>query len=255
MDDNLLLRLATEAGKIMIASGAETHRAEDTMARILSVGGYHMPEVFVVSGSIVAGIQNEAGDSLTRINRVSRRGLNLEKIMLVNAMSRKFVEEKIDINEAFAEVNRIKSLKSYPDRLTLPAYALASACFSILYSGGFKNFPAAFLIGFVSGFAIKTLGRNKVARFIISFVGAALLTALSIFFTSLNFGFNQDILITSSLMLFVPGVAVTNALRDIMSGDYLSGSSRFMEAGLTAIALAGGVGITLQLKTMLGGVL
>ena len=38
-DDTKLLNLALDAGEIMLTSGAETYRVQDTMLRILSVSG------------------------------------------------------------------------------------------------------------------------------------------------------------------------------------------------------------------------
>ncbi len=51
-------------------------------------------------------------------------------------------------------------------------------------------------------------------------------------------------------MILTPGVAITNSLRDIMSGDYISGMARMLEALLTATFIAAGVGI---MMVILGG--
>ena len=56
-------------------------------------------------------------------------------------------------------------------------------------------------------------------------------------------------------MPLVPGVAITNAIRDIMAGDFLSGTARVVEAVLIAVAIASGVGPVLRIATiMLGGI-
>ena len=62
---------------------------------------------------------------------------------------------------------------------------------------------------------------------------------------------NMDIVIVSSIMPIVPGVAITNAIRDILQGDYLSGCARTLEAFLKAASIALGAGIGMAL----GGVL
>ena len=41
-------------------------------------------------------------------------------------------------------------------------------------------------------------------------------------------------------MLLIPGVALTNSIRDIISGDIVSGMLRFIEAMVTALAIAAG---------------
>ena len=55
-------------------------------------------------------------------------------------------------------------------------------------------------------------------------------------------------------MLFVPGAAITNALRDFLTGDMLSGVARLTEAFAIAIALALGAGLVLKLWLYIGGI-
>ena len=40
---------------------------------------------------------------------------------------------------------------------------------------------------------------------------------------------NMDTVIISAIMPLVPGVAITNAIRDTLQGDYLSGGARVLE--------------------------
>lgn len=61
--------------------------------------------------------------------------------------------------------------------------------------------------------------------------------------------------IVGSIMPLLPGVALTNGIRDFISGDLISGVSRVSEALLTAIAIAVGIGSALKLLIMLGGVI
>ena len=54
-------------------------------------------------------------------------------------------------------------------------------------------------------------------------------------------------------MLFVPGLAITNAIRDTIAGDLVSGLTRAAEAFFVAISIAVGTGIVLSLWIALGG--
>ena len=58
---------------------------------------------------------------------------------------------------------------------------------------------------------------------------------------------NMDVVIISSIMPLVPGVAITNAVRDTLQGDYLSGMARILEVFLKAAAIALGVGVGIAL--------
>ena len=57
----------------------------------------------------------------------------------------------------------------------------------------------------------------------------------------------MDLIIIGTFMLQVPGVLMTNGVRDILSGDYIAGFLSLMEAGMVAIAMAIGAAFGLSL--------
>lgn len=59
---------------------------------------------------------------------------------------------------------------------------------------------------------------------------------------------SPDIVVVGGVMPLVPGVAITNAIRDVIAGDLLSGLSRGLEAALTAVAVSMGVVIILAVS-------
>ncbi|MPN46200.1 hypothetical protein SDC9_193783 [bioreactor metagenome] len=53
----------------------------------------------------------------------------------------------------------------------------------------------------------------------------------------------------------MPGVALTNFMRDIIAGDLIAGLTKLVEALLTATGIALGTGVALSLGRALMGVL
>ena len=62
MDYKLLMNTAVLAGEIMLKSGAETYRVEDTMNHILHLASLHSAESFVVSTDIINCLSFNAMD-------------------------------------------------------------------------------------------------------------------------------------------------------------------------------------------------
>ena len=58
---------------------------------------------------------------------------------------------------------------------------------------------------------------------------------------------NQTAIITGAIMPLLPGLAITNAIRDTVNGDLVSGVARTAEALLKAVAIAAGVGVVIAL--------
>ena len=58
----------------------------------------------------------------------------------------------------------------------------------------------------------------------------------------------QEPLITGGIMPLLPGLALTNAVRDTIRGDLISGLGRGAEALISAVMLSAGVAIALLLR-------
>ena len=95
---------------------------------------------------------------------------------------------------------------------------------------------------------MERLNINGIVRTLLS---SMLLASIAIISYKLHLISNLQATITGTLMILVPGIAITNSLRDIIGGDYVSGLSRMIEALLIAASIAIGVGIMMML---LGGV-
>ena len=80
MDYKLLLDTAVFAGEVLMKSGAETYRVEDTMYRILKKSELKTVEVLVMMTGFVATLDDPSIDSLTVVRRITSRGTNLDRI-------------------------------------------------------------------------------------------------------------------------------------------------------------------------------
>ena len=63
----------------------------------------------------------------------------------------------------------------------------------------------------------------------------------------------MDKIIIGSIIRLVPGVALTNSIRDFFHGDYLSGAIRMLDAFLIGGCIAVGVGFVVRGLSMLTG--
>ena len=91
------------AGKIMLQSGAETYRVEDTMTRIAESFGILHTHSFVTPTGIIFSID---GSEPTKLVRVSERSTDLKKVTIVNSISRKLTGREISLNEAWDELKK-----------------------------------------------------------------------------------------------------------------------------------------------------
>lgn len=251
MDYNKLLTLALEAGEIMLTSGAETHRVEDTMLRILSTQGNCMQEAIVLTTGLFVSMHPDGSVPLSKVKRIPIRAVNLEKITRVNSMSRNFVSGYITLEEALTELETIRHMPSFSLPLLILAYGFGSAFFTPLFGGTFYDCIGAFFTGLLLGGFMLFLGRHKVSYFLSSLFGGIVITAFALLFFHFGIGNRYDTIIIGCLMPLVPGSTITNAIRDVMEGDFLCGASKVIEAVIIAVAIAGGVGVVLRIYSLL----
>ena len=107
MNYKLLVDTAVLAGEIMLCSGAETYRVEDTISRILKTTRLEKTEAFVTTAGIFVTLDDPTIDAISLVQRVMNRSTNLNNIYLTNDISRKICADKITIEEAYDELRKI----------------------------------------------------------------------------------------------------------------------------------------------------
>lgn len=240
------VRLAVLAGEVLLRNGAETSRAEETMGHIARACGAGGVESFVIPTGVFITVSGKDGRSLTAIRRVSERTINLDRIAKVNALSRSLAEGRVAPTAALCQLAAIaKERTGFGVGSSMLASGGVGGSFAFLQSGGPGDVLAAFAAALAVRFFAHVVSRLNGVQFTFEFFGAlaaALVGSLAhLFWPDLS----RDIVIVGGIMPLVPGMAITNAIRDVIAGDLLSGMSRGLEAALTSAAVAMGVVIVL----------
>jgi uncharacterized membrane protein YjjP (DUF1212 family) len=245
MDLNKLLKVSTLAGKIMLESGAETYRVEETISRICTAFGAHTVDSFVIPTGIIVTVTyyNEVS---TLVQRIISRSVDLHKVDLINNLSRKIQNEPMDISDFNKELLNISNENRYSNLVTLFWSSITAGCFSIMFGGNLRDFIAASLIGAAIKIVVVICQKLNINEFFTNSLSGGLCALLAIVLTKSNLSNSLDKTIIGSIMLLVPGLTITNAIRDTIAGDFLSGITKASEAFLVAVSIAVGTGAVLS---------
>lgn len=259
MDYRLLADTAILAGEIMLQGGAETYRVEDTMQRILDTSGAEETEVLVLSTALMVTIDDPSNATISKMIRISERGTNLGNICAVNSLSRRFCAGEIGLEETYRELNALREQKMYSPFVTYLCTLVTVVMFTLLLGATAKDalFSAAsalVMVLFQAFFRKRGIGSND---FLYRMAALACATfAVTVLQGLLRQQIQLEVVIAGTAMPLLPGVAITNAIRDTLQGDYISGAARVLEAFVRAASCAVGIGIGLYLGSLLmGGVL
>ncbi len=246
-----LLCLALDVGEGMLRCGAEISRVEDTIERICNAYGAEHVEVFSIISYINAAIRMPDGTYSSQIRRIKSTSTNLSLLEKYNALSRKICLSKPTLAEFDGEIRTIKHTKLYREPMLCAASGLAAASFAVFFGGRWNDGLIAFLIGVIIGIVdLKMpLKVNAMAKTVIS---SAIATAVAILFAAIGATGSSHFVIMGAIMLLVPGVAFGTAMRDLLYGDLLAGTLKTLQAILTALMIAFGYMISVELIEVFG---
>lgn len=247
-----LVNIAMTTGQMLIQNGAEVYRAEDTIERMIGSRS-NMKDVDVSALSSAIFVSAEYGDeSITLFKDINSSGVNLTRIDALNTFSRHFVRGEISFRDARKQLIEISQIKKHPLPVSMFFTGLCSASSVIMFNGGVYDAIYSFFLGFILNFFLRYLARYNISFFPETFMGTFVVSLLALLGSGFSPLLHLDKIIIGSIIPMVPGMAITNSFRDIISGDYVSGLVGATKGSFIALAIALGVGFILNLQKMLG---
>jgi len=233
-----LLSGLLDMAEAMLMTGAEISRVEDTITRMGLAYGAENMDVFVITSCIIITIGLPDGSNLTQTRRVLVAGgtdfLKLEKF---NDLSRRCCAGQVDSSALSEEVKAISELSNGRWRSYLGS-VLAAGSFTVFFGGSiFDSLVASVFALLICWFQEKILpiSMNQLSFNLICSVMVGVLTGICTNFLTF---LHMDKIMIGYIMLLIPGMAMTNAVRNILGGNTISGIIRLIEAVLWAAALA-----------------
>jgi len=243
MDYNKLLDLAADIGYRLTMCGAETFRVEESINRILDSYGIQS-EVFAIPNCLHVSIETPDGTPITRMRRIGIHGNDLDAVEKYNTMCRTICRKKPDLDTMRQWLVATDEARVYySNRSVMLGHFLGSFGFSIVFGASPTDAVLSGLCGLIVYFVNSFMSGLRANSFF-STIACAFFLALPAYALSVfDIADNADMVIIGALMLLVPGLLFTNAMRDIIFGDINSGVNRIVQVFLTAAAIALGTAV------------
>ena len=268
------LELVTRIGEVLLKNGGEIFRVQQTMQLVAKAYGIPGFQVYVLANGLFVSMQEE-GRTITRpvesgdaagqehlfgqehlasqarlasqVRYVPLSSVHLGRVASVNNLSREIVAQKYTVEEASRKIEQIDKLPFTSNAVQTLMSGLGAGAFCILFGGSLLDSAAAFLSGLVLWIFVLFLTARGANKIMVNILASALVTAMGVlFFHLFSFGDSMDMIVIGSIVPLLPGVPLTNSIRDYLNGDYLSGTIRMIDAVLVACCIALGVGIVLR---------
>ncbi len=253
MNYNLLMDLAIDLGYELAMSGAETFRVEESITRLLAAYGVDS-DVFAIPNYLMITIRTNDGTPITRMRRIGYHGNNMDSIERFSGLSRSLTSLKPDLELGHQWLHETrKNCRSYPKHMRYLAHFIGAGGFGLFMGGTMVDGICAGFCGLLIGVVDHYLEGLKANQFFRTIASSFLMAMLAYGFAALHIAPNPDAVTIGALMLLVPGLLFTNAMRDIIYGDTNSGVNRIVQVFLVAAALSLGTAVAWNIAARFWG--
>ena len=241
------------AGQIILENGGETYRAEDTVERMARTLGLKDADVFAVPSGLFISFTDEDGERRTSVTRIHLRGTHLARVDRVNHLSRRLAMGTLTPDELLIKLQEAEELGEHLPVWHIPLYAfLCAASFAAMFGGGLIEMILAGVAAALTQLVPWALRGHDAGGMATTLIGGGICVLIPLgFYAATGMGIT-DIIVAGAIMPLVPGLSMTNAVRDILRGDMVSGVAHCARALMVAILVACGAVVGTRAFDMLG---
>ncbi|MET0771757.1 MAG: threonine/serine exporter family protein [Candidatus Limnocylindrales bacterium] len=253
-DDHRAVSTALRVGATLLAAGATTDDVERAIRRVAIAGRLTDVQVAVTMGILTMSAVGARGWPVTQVRIVGERVNDYRRLSLVAALVDRAEDGGFAVEAIPAEIDRIDHLPpTHRPWVFVLASAVSSAAATVLFGGDAMDALATLLIGVVVEPIVRRLERSALPEFFNALLGPFLAVGLAIVLVALGAPIDGGLVITGSILRFLPGAAIVAGMRDLIDRSIISGSARLAEALLLGSGVAFGAGLAVRLGTALGG--
>ena len=250
MDYSKLLQVILDIAEEMLVCGAEVSRVEDSIERMC--GAYNCTRVnaFIITSNIQVTMEDPDGNIVTQIRRIIRSDVNFDKLDYLNDLSRYICREKPEVSLVRRRFEQVMERRNYPGWVGYLGAAMIAGGFAVFFGGNLLDGAASAVLGLLITAMTHFMGKYEKNQLAMMFIISFLSGLITIVMMSAGLGAHQDKIMIGGIMLLIPGIAMTNSVRDMLIGDIVTGMLRLTNSLLQAAAIACGFALSIM---MMGG--
>lgn len=241
-----IMDTAIEVGYHLMKNGAEVYRVEQSVDYICRAYGLSDVHVFAIPSSIIVTISDK-DEKLTESKRVLENSTDLEMVARLTNLSRYICEHKPSYDEVMSILKETLNGPKYSCVTRYAAGMLIGFSFALFFGGNFYDSLIALVIGGIITFLMDFLAKVDTNSFFINIVCGCCAGMIAYAVSAVNPAFHADKIIIGVIMILVPGLAISNSMRDFIMSDTMAGLSRITNALLTAVGIAIGVAVAMAI--------
>lgn len=248
-DYERVLELALEIGVGLLSCGGSVSRVETAVDRICRAYCAEEANVAAFPSMVIASVRTADGHEYSYMKRVYSTSNNLALLEKYNQLSRDVCSQRYPVEEALKMCFDVGHKKPRNKWVTIVGSALVAGIYSIFFGGTVADVLPAFLIAFLMAFVNELLSTRSLnayaTTFLLSLMGGILSVSLCKLLNIIGIPCQGAYVIIGTIMILIPGLMTTNAVRDMFTGDLMSGTFTLLNGLLLAVVIAAGYGVSI----------
>lgn len=231
---------ALDIGEMLEIYGAEVSRVEDTVSRICYAYGAVRVDVLTITSAIVLTVVPPEGDAITQTRRISGQSRDMTRIDELNRLSRDICQYLPPEDELKRRIDEIRKIKKPHWSYSMVASIFAGCGFTAFFGGSIRDVCAAVFVAVLIWAADRARSHIRINKIVYYLITSFIAGSLSVALVHIGIGENANATMIGTIMLLIPGLAITSALEDLLTGDTITGLLQFCESVVVAVVIAVG---------------
>ncbi|TDR17525.1 threonine/serine ThrE exporter family protein [Marinicella litoralis] len=236
---NILLHIC----RAISEAGAPAHRLESYML-VISEKFKLEASFFAMPTAVLASIGEDEYSQRSYMIKTDPNDINLATLHTINEVINELESDVIDLDTALKAIKDITSKPAeYPDWLFALCFGLVAGGFTTLFSGSWNDVLAASFLGLLTGLITIYSKPYKYLSQLLTPLAAMIVGFSAITISHYWQTIDHFLVSLAGLIILVPGLGITIAMRELSTGHLVSGSSRMAGAVTTLFLLSFGLAL------------
>ncbi|WP_223788468.1 threonine/serine ThrE exporter family protein [Marinicella meishanensis] len=236
---NILLKIC----RAISEAGAPAHRLESYM-QVIADKFELEASFFAMPTAVLASIGEDEYNQRSYMIKTNPNDINLNTMHTINSVINQLENDELDLDVALHAIKDITSKPAeYPNWLFALCFGLVGSGFTTLFSGSWHDVAVAGLLGLVTGIITIYSAPYKYLSQLLAPMAAMVVGFLAVSISHYWQTTDHFLVSLAGLIILVPGLGITVAMRELSTGHLVSGSSRMAGAVTTLFLLSFGLAL------------
>ncbi len=227
-------------GRAQLTAGFPVDTVTATLAEAVKSYGFESADVAVLPGAIFLNLGPHHRGLFVTVDVEFTR---FDQSAAIANVARRAARGQVGAADGIAELKRVPSLPPrFPRWATIIGYAMVAGGFSLVFRYSFWDPIIAATLGVLVGVSVRSTRSNPALNVLMAPMMGTLCAAIVFLIAHfLGTGIRPLHVVVASLIILLPGAALTRATMEMASGHIISGGSRLMWALMQLALLAAGI--------------